>query len=78
MSGTAIKSAELDFNILSIVVDDINTVMDFLLKLFFWDEPLNASLELMKEKHVAEDLKNYSLNLLNNGELKYYIFKSIE
>lgn len=71
MSGVAIKS-KIDYNVLPIVVDDIDTVMEFLFKLFFWDEPLNASLGLMKEKHIDGDLKNYSLNLLNNGELNFF------
>lgn len=62
--------SELAFKVFPIVVGDVNPVIEFLFKLFFWDEPLNASLELMKEKDVAEHLKNYSLRLLNNGELK--------
>jgi len=60
------------FNIFPITITDNNNVIEFLLKLFFRDEPLNVAMELTKEKDKAENLKNYSLKLLENGELLKY------
>jgi len=62
------------YNIVPITIYDKNTVIEFLLKLFFRDEPLNAAVELMKEKDVVENLKNYSIKLLDNGKLQKYRF----
>lgn len=60
------------YNIIPITINDRNTVMDFLYKLFFRDEPLNASVDLMNEENVIESLKSYSNKLFDNGELQKY------
>lgn len=57
------------YNIVPITANDNDTVIAFLLKRFFVEEPLNASVDLMNEKHIAEILKNHTIRLLDNGEL---------
>lgn len=57
-------------NIVPIIMKDNSTVIEFLLKRFFADEPLNAAVNLMNEKNIVETLKNHTLKLLYNGKLK--------
>lgn len=57
-------------NIFPIIMKDNSTVIEFLLKRFFVDEPLNAAIDLMNEKNIVETLKNHTLKLLDNGKLK--------
>lgn len=59
------------FNIAPIIPKDKDTVIEFLLKFFFRDEPINIAMELIKEKqHLLIHIENVYTKLLNNGELK--------
>jgi len=58
-----------DFQILPINTNDKSIVIEFLLKFFFWDEPLNATLELMKEDNIVEILSNHAMQIIDTGKL---------
>lgn len=66
MSNT-LKSSD-KCNIQPIIANDKNTIVEFLFKFFFRDEPLNAALNLVNEKNIAVILKNHSIQLLDNGK----------
>lgn len=55
------------FNIVPITTKDYNAIVEFLLKFFIRDEPLNMAAELIKEKD-AGSLKNYLKRILDYGE----------
>jgi len=55
------------FNIVPITTKDYNAVIEFLLKFFIRDEPLNMAAELIKEKDAGR-LKNYLKRIFHYGE----------
>lgn len=66
--NTVIKS-KYTFNIVTITKEkDENTVIEFLMKFFFRDEPLNATMDLTKDQDIIKDLRNYTMKILNEGE----------
>lgn len=66
--STTVKS-EYAYDVLPVCSKDNNAVVEFLLKFFFWDEPLNKVMELMKVNNT-EHLKRHSMDLLNKGKSK--------
>lgn len=67
--STAVKS-ECAYKVQSISSKDHNNVVDFLLKFFFRDEPLNKAMELIKTDNNTEHLKSHAMDLLNKGKRK--------
>lgn len=67
MSGTLKLSGKCHIH--PIIEKDYNTILEFLFKFFFRDEPLNAAVNLMNEKNIKDILKNHFIQLLDNGEL---------
>lgn len=59
---------EYAFKVVPIITKDEITVIEFLLKYFIRDEPINASVELIKEKDIAKNFKNYIIGLFDNGK----------
>jgi len=64
----ASMTSEYAFKVVPIITKDQSTVIEFLLQYFIRDEPLNASVKLIKEKDVAKNFKNYIIGLFENGE----------
>ncbi|CAI6346989.1 unnamed protein product [Macrosiphum euphorbiae] len=64
----AAMTSEYAFKVVPIITKDEITVIEFLLQYFIRDEPLNASVELIKEKDIAKNFKNYIIGLFDNGE----------
>lgn len=63
------NKTECSFDISAITNSaDRHSAMDFLKKYYFRDEPLNASIELLKEKESVIMLENFCDTYLNNGE----------
>lgn len=60
--------SEYSFKVIPIISKEEITVIEFLLQYFIRDEPLNASIELIKDKGIAKNFKNYISGLFNNGE----------
>lgn len=61
------------FDIVPIVPEDKETVIEFMLKFFFLDEPINIAMELMKEQeYLLGHIERHYTKLFNNGELKIY------
>lgn len=60
--------SEYAFKVIPIISKEEITVIEFLLQFFIRDEPLNASIELIKDKDIAKNFKNYISELFNNGE----------
>lgn len=61
------------FDIVPIVPDDEKIAIEFLLKFFFLDEPINVAMELIKEQdHLLGHIERHYTKLFNNGELKVY------
>lgn len=66
--SAAIKS-KYTFNVVTITTEkDANTVIEFLMKFFFRDEPLNATMDLTEDQNIVKDLRNYTMKILNEGE----------
>lgn len=64
-----INKTKYSFNILAITNSaDKHSAMDFLKKYYFRDEPLNASIGLLKEKEFVIKLENFLDTFLHNGE----------
>lgn len=57
------------YNILPIADHDRHSVINFLKKYFFRDEPLNASKNLIKETESIKELEKYCDIYSQNGEL---------
>jgi len=65
---SAAMKSEYAFKVIPLIPKDEITVVEFLLQYFIRDEPLNASMELIKEKDIAKNFKNYINGLFYNGE----------
>lgn len=64
-----INETKYFFNIFPITNSvDKHSAMDFLKKYYFRDEPLNASIELLKERESIIKLENFLGTYLHNGE----------
>lgn len=61
---------ENSFNIFPVTLKDKNIVLEFLLKGFFSDEPINASVDLLKENGIEQILKNHTNIILDKGKYK--------
>lgn len=57
--------SEYAFDVAILTVKDKNTVIEFLRKFFYEDEPLNASMELIKNKDAIKNFENYYTRFLN-------------
>lgn len=65
----AVIKSKYNFNIVTITKEkDENAVIEFLMKFFFRDEPLNATMNLTKDQDIAIDLRNYTMKILNEGK----------
>lgn len=58
------------YNIVPVTIEDKDIVFKFLLNGFFCDEPINASLDLLKENGIEKILKNHTDILLDKGKFK--------
>lgn len=64
-----INKTDCSFNILTITNSaDKRSAMDFLKKYYFRDEPLNASIGLLKEKESVIKLDHFYDTVIQNGE----------
>lgn len=63
------------YDIQPIADQDRHSVINFLKKYFFHDEPLNASIELFKETESVKKLEKFCNTFLQNGELFIIVCK---
>lgn len=59
------------YSIVPITTDDKNTVINFLRKYFFRDEPLILGIDMLEDSDSLSKLENYCFNFVNNGELDH-------
>lgn len=61
------------FSVLPTTTEDKQDVITFLRQFFFRDEPLILGIDMLEDIDSLENLQNYCLNFVDNGELKYKI-----
>lgn len=61
------------FRVLPTTAEDKQDVIVFLRKFFFRDEPLILGIDMLDDIDSLENLENYCLSFVDNGELKYKI-----
>lgn len=58
------------YSIVPTTAEDKQTVIEFLRKYFFRDEPLILSIDMLEDFDSLEKLQNYCFNFVDNGELR--------
>ncbi|XP_060868424.1 arylalkylamine N-acetyltransferase 1-like [Metopolophium dirhodum] len=67
------KKLKMQFNIVPIIDNDSQSVLSFIEKYFIRDEPLKASVALIKEKESIVKFKDFCCNIFNNGDNILYV-----
>lgn len=57
------------YSVVPTTTEDKQTVIEFLRKFFFRDEPLILGIDMLEDTDSLSKLENYCFNFVNNGEL---------
>lgn len=59
------------YSIMPTTAEDKQVIVEFLRTFFFRDEPLILGIDMLEDVDSLGKLENYSLNFVDNGELRY-------